>query len=498
MCIWFPNWPIQRLRHARPELSRTELVLFAGLHQRPVVIACTEKAQRTGVYSGQPLAEAKALLPRALFLPADLAGDRTAFSNLALDFQRYSPFVGLEEGAYPESLLSDVTGCTHLWKGEESFLRSVRNYWRKRGYIIQLALAGTLGAAWALAHSTTCSLVPAGNEEVALSPLSVTTLRLPVSVLEPLEALGLLTIGDVLRLPRETLASRFGVILPNRLDQVLGLLHETFVCERLQEPISSVREWEVPIEDLFVLGLACREMVRELLSLADRHGMGIQELEGELRTESGPKKIEIKLVEPTCDDGHLAQLIELQLERQTWSGGIIAVRWDALRLGRLEQAQGRWFLEDSETKTSRSFNTLVERLCSRLLASAVVRVEFVADSQPEHVVRLVPWTKTKTAQTDEFMPSREQSRGRPYRLLGSPVPIEVASIVPDGPPIRMVWKRDDCRVVRSWGPERIATGWWRTEDVERDYYRAEWEDGTHVWVYRDQRNGRWFLHGFFD
>ena len=498
MCIWFPNWPIQRLRHARPELSRTELVLFAGLHQRPVVIACTEKAQRTGVYSGQPLAEAKALLPRALFLPADLAGDRTAFSNLALDFQRYSPFVGLEEGTYPESLLSDVTGCTHLWKGEESFLRSVRNYWRKRGYIIQLALAGTLGAAWALAHSTTCSLVPAGNEEVALSPLSVTTLRLPVSVLEPLEALGLLTIGDVLRLPRETLASRFGVILPDRLDQVLGLLHETFVCERLQEPISSVREWEVPIEDLFVLGLACREMVRELLSLADRHGMGIQELEGELRTESGPKKIEIKLVEPTCDDGHLAQLIELQLERQTWSGGIIAVRWDALRLGRLEQAQGRWFLEDSETKTSRSFNTLVERLCSRLDASAVLRVEFVADSQPEHVVRLVPWTKTKTAQTDEFMPSREQSRGRPYRLLGSPVPIEVASIVPDGPPIRMVWKRADCRVVRSWGPERIATGWWRAEDVERDYYRAEWEDGTHVWVYRDQRNGRWFLHGFFD
>ena len=373
MCVWFPNWPIQRLRHARPELSRTELVLFAGLHQRPVVMACTQKAQRMGIYSGQPLAEAKALLPRALFLPADLAGDRTALCNLALDFQRYSPFVGLEEGAYPESLLSDVTGCTHLWRGEERFLRSIRNYWRKRGYIIQLALAGTLGAAWALAHSSKCSLVPAGNEEVALSPLAVTTLRLPVSVLEPLEALGLLTIGDVLRLPRETLASRFGVILPDRLDQVLGLLHETFVCERLKEPIRSVREWEVPIEDLFVLGLACREMVRELLSLANRHGMGIQELEGELRTESGPLRIEIKLVEPTCDDGHLAQLIELQLERQTWSGGIIAVRWDALRLGRLDQAQGRWFLEDSETKTSRSFHTLVERLSSRLEASAVLR-----------------------------------------------------------------------------------------------------------------------------
>ena len=78
------------------------------------------------------------------------------------------------------------------------------------------------------------------------------------------------------------------------------------------------------------------------------------------------------------------------------------------------------------------------------------------------------------------------------------MPIDVTSIVPDGPPIRMVWNRQDCLVVRSWGPERIATGWWRAQDVERDYYRAEWEDGTQVWVYRDQRNGRWFLHGFFD
>jgi len=498
MCVWFPKWPIQRLQHARPELNRSEFVLFAGLHQRPVVMICTDKAQRMGVYSGQPLAEAKALLPSALFLPADLAGDRAALCQLAIDFQRFSPYVGLEEGACPESLLGDVTGCTHLWKGEEGFLRSVRNYWRKRGYQTHLALTGTLGAAWALTHSKTISLVPAGNEEVALSPLCVTTLRLPVSVLEPLEALGLMTIGDVLSLPRETLASRFGTILPQRLDQVLGYLSETFVCERLKEPMTSVREWEAPIEDRFILGLACREMLRELLSLTVRTGMGLQVLEGEIQTEGGRLTLEIKLVEPTRDDGHLAQLIELQLERQTWSGGIISVRWDAIRLGRLEQAQRSLFHEDADTKTTRSFHALVERLSSRLEPNAVLRVDFVADAQPEHVVRMVPWTNSKPTHTDGFMLPPEQSRGRPCRLLDSPVPIEVASIVPDGPPIRMEWQREEWRVVRSWGPERIATGWWRAEDVERDYYRAEWEDGTQVWVFRDQRDGRWFLHGFFD
>ena len=119
---------------------------------------------------------------------------------------------------------------------------------------------------------------------------------------------------------------------------------------------------------------------------------------GKLRTETGPVKIEIRLVEPTRDERHLAQLAELQLERRTWSGGVVAVRWAALRLGRLEQAQGRWFGDDPESKTSRAFNTLVERLSSRLEARAVLRVELVADSQPEHVVRLVPWTNAATAE----------------------------------------------------------------------------------------------------
>ena len=35
LCVWFPRWPIQRLRIARPELRRSELVLFAGQNQRP-------------------------------------------------------------------------------------------------------------------------------------------------------------------------------------------------------------------------------------------------------------------------------------------------------------------------------------------------------------------------------------------------------------------------------------------------------------------------------
>lgn len=498
LCVWFPRWPIQRLRIERPELKRHELVLFAGQSQRPLIVACSARAERLGLRIGQPLAEAKALFPGGGYLPADPTTDRAALCRLAVEFQRFTPLVGLEDMPEAECLICEVDGCTHLWNGEESFLDAVRRYWQGQGYHVQLALTGTLGAAWALAHTAPHSLIASGQEKEALSSRPVTVLRLPALTVERLNALGLYTVGDVLKLPRNTLASRFGVILPQRIDQALGLRPETFICERLKEPLSVFREWEVPVEDRFAVNHICRQLLRELLSLAGRVGMGLMEIDGEIKTETESLHLEIRLVEPTRDERHLAELADLQLERRTWSGGVTMVRWSAPRLGRLEPTQVRFFVDEFEPKTTRALNALVERLGSRLAATAVLRAELVPDAQPEFAVRLVPWTSEKSPQADPTSSCPVQSRGRPIRLLNRPLPIEVSSMVGDGMPIRMMWNRQDRLVVRSWGPERIATGWWRAQDVERDYYRVEWENGTHAWVYHDRRNRRWFLHGFFD
>ena len=323
--------------------------------------------------------------------------------------------------------------------------------------------------------------------------------------MEGLDALGLGTIGDVLRLPRETLAGRFDPILTRRLDEALGLRPELFVVERLREPLMTVREWDEPLDDRLAVAHVCRQMLRELLSMADRHGMGVQEVEGELRTEAGAVGLEIRLVEPSRDEGHLAQLVELQLERCTWPGGVVAIRWTVLRLGRLPQVQGDWLADDAEMDTSRQLVALVDRLSSRLEANAVLRVEVLPDAQPEHVVsaRAVDGRGPDRAPADEYALPPEQSRCRHFRLPGLQSLRPIADRL--GRPGRAARPRDVARSRSmprgplAWGPERIATGWWRARDVWRDYYRAEWEDGSHVWVFRDQRDAAaGSLHGFFE
>jgi protein ImuB len=87
---------------------------------------------------------------------------------------------------------------------------------------------------------------------------------------------------------------------------------------------------------------------------------------------------------------------------------------------------------------------------------------------------------------------------RPLRLFPQPFALDVVSVVPDGPPLVFTWGGMERRIERTWGPERIQTGWWRARGVGRDYYRVETSLGHRFWLFRQLADGRWFLHGVFE
>jgi protein ImuB len=123
------------------------------------------------------------------------------------------------------------------------------------------------------------------------------------------------------------------------------------------------------------------------------------------------------------------------------------------------------------------------------------------ESQPEYAYRYEACLESRAKRSKPRVVRQRrhdlQPLERPLRLTW-PQPIEVISIVPDGPPLSFRWERREHRIAHHWGPERIETGWWRSGSARRDYYRVETTTGQRLWLFRRLRDGRWFFSGCFD
>jgi protein ImuB len=238
-------------------------------------------------------------------------------------------------------------------------------------------------------------------------------------------------------------------------------------------------------------------------------------------TDGNTLPLRIGLLAPSANARQLLELIDLHLETVTLADEVDRVEIRVAVVGRLGERQGELFA-DRWPSDPHQLALLVNRLSSRLGHEQVMRAELRASPVPERAVRFVPATqqaikklqnaklklqianwqggkKTQRPQIDnlQFGFCNLQSSMRPLLLHPQPRTIEVVCVAPDGPP-QFVWlDRGRERIVHYAGPERIETLWWRGTSVRRDYYRIAAESGSHLWIFRQLADARWFLHGIF-
>jgi protein ImuB len=569
LCIRLPNWPLQRLLAARGELRERAVVLYA-LHASggaKVVAYCPHLATAAaapwadrvagatavlsgsgGIRAGMPLAEATALALVAsavsLHLEAtDPAADRLAIEELAEWCHRFAPSVGLEETAAPQSLLLDVTGLGDLFGGEAALARRIVHDFQKRGLTARVAIADTPGAAWAVAHFADLEIpaacdsyaeaprailsalavplvVPSGQSFAAIAPLPPAALRLPAETCTLLADLGLRRIEQVAALRRETLLSRFGPLLLEKLDQATGVASAAIVA-RAPSP-KWLFDWlfEHPTGRREMIEGALEQLVaRACQSLAGTR-RGVLRLECRFEFERRPsERFVVGLYRASASERHVGELVRLKLERLRFGQPVAAIRLRVLAIDRLEFRQREFFASDNR-ESPRDLAALVDRLSNRLGPHAVVRPWLLASAQPEFACQYqaalfsLPARETAPAKcretkgktksrkagplaSDSAAARGEGSMDRPLHLEIEPRPLVVMSVAPEGPPVRFQHAGRDRPIVRAWGPERIETGWWQGGCVRRDYYQVETAGGQRYWLFRELNTGRWFLHGTF-
>jgi protein ImuB len=495
MCLWLPNWPVQRQLNEKPELGKRALLLYAVSRGKPIVTACAPAAAKAGVVPGMPLAEARTLWPAGdsslWIIPHDARGDRRALLRWAHFAQRYSPRVCLEDASEPECLLLDITGCSHLFGSEKALADQALHDLRRRGIKARAAIADTVGSAWAFAHAAHYSprpggeglgvrgiatIVPAGKHRTLLAELDLAWLRLSPDIVRRFQEFDIRTVGHLLRIPRAEIVTRFGREVLWRLDQALGDVPEIVRPERFVEPVAASWTFEDATAQRWVLEKAIEHLLQKMLDRLAPQQLGIERLRCELRTTNKEQvSLSVGLLHPSDSVRYLMELARLHLRAVA---------------GPRSWRQGRMF-ETERRDTRDVFRGLLERLSNRVGEKGVLRAYLRPEAQPEFSWGYVPWLGGRPPADGGTLPA---ALTRPADLRDSPAPVRVEAA---GRPTRLVWRERSYAVTRSWGPERIETGWWRGRDIRRDYYRVELEGGERLWLFRDLARGRWFLHGAF-
>lgn len=491
LCVWLPDFPIQRLNNELPETKSAACVLYVESGNQAQVVIASALAQRHGVHPGMSLAEAQALIESALFLPHDANVDSRELRNLAGLCYHYSPFVGFELSGEIHCLVLDISGCGHLFGDESGLARKLVIDLAERGYFAHVAAANTIGAAWAIARYGHCT-----GPDRRLRSLPVEALRIPDRLVTQLREFDLCRIGQLSALPKDSLPSRFGNLLSERLGQLYGRCNELIVPVSQPEPARATWTTEESISGRQAVQYVCPDLLTEILDTLKSRGEGLLKLTLLLKSDSAePISVEIRLARPDNSLPHVLKLLELKLETISIPERLHTVVLEASAVATLQTRQRGLFAELQEpAETNREVRGLVERLSTRLGEDAVVRPHLLPEAIPEQSVGFSPLSGTTSQAHPD--PASTMAAARPLILLPQPQPVQVSL---DGKqPAGFCWNRHHYRIVRATEAECFATAWWQDSgSIQRDYFRVETSNGAQLWIFRDKHR-QWFLHGLFE
>jgi protein ImuB len=488
-----PRLPLLALQAAASSTEEAApLVVLDPDDRNQRLIAADPRAEAAGVRVGMTLAAALAAAPQIHPRPRDPQAERALLQRLAALAAEFTPQVSIEE---PDALLLEVRPSIRLFGGLRQLCRQLRERCLSDALFAaperqpRFTLAPTPLAALAAARAgARCFITDPAVLPARLKPLPVTVLRWPEEQNARLAAMGVRTLGELLRLPRAGFARRFGPALLGDLDRLLGRRADPRRRLARRERYVGRLDLDHEIEDHERILQALRPLLEELEQFLRARQRGITALQCRFHHyRAAPTLCVLRLAAPEAGAARLQALLRERLATLTFPE---PVRRCELRGGAPSErplaSQALWSPGEHGHVSAGEMPAFVEHLRARLGVDAVYGLRRVSEHRPEKA-----WQKKGT---DLFVDDRSVpffsfscSSGRPLWLLAVPEPVEQRRGRP----------RRHGPLELLGGPERIESGWWDGADTRRDYYRARDSRGSLLWIYRDADDGAWFLHGVF-
>ena len=451
------------------------------------------KATSLGLTIGQPLANARAMLPDLRIVPANESADLKLLTQIADWCDRFTPFIALDG---PHSLLLDITGTSQIFGEEQAMIDRIRKSLKAQGFALCSAVAGTAVAARALARYRDGAIIACGEEELEIKPLPVEALNLDQAATHALRRAGLKTIGQMAARKRSELVARLGSTTLAVLDEALGHSKKPITPRKPAPNYWQEKNFAEPVTNEDVIRASLKSLALALSKTMEQQGQGARHLEAAFfRTDGTVRRIAIETGTPTRDPVIIDRLFHerLAMLSDPLDPGF---GFDLIRLCAIHVERVTLEISDlnSHANEKAEIGFLVDRLAARFGSHRILVFKPHDTHIPEAAWMAVPalhaqpsklpWTKVR---------KEKNAPRRPLRLFGQPQPIDFTTAQ------HFVWRKTHHGVAQREGPERIAMEWWRHAESPstRDYFRLQDAIGRRYWLYCNTATQQWFLHGVF-
>jgi len=462
LCLSLPQLPLE----ARQPASDEPVAVTDRRGSKRWLIACNHPAFDVGLRPGLNATTALTLRPDLRLAERSRSQELEALKSLAAWSEQFSGWVSYD--AERLLLWMEVGSSLRYFQGLDVLRGRIESGLIQLGYCAAFGIAPTLEAAAALCRLDDPPAIDRTDMLVeAVRSLPLAALALDEDTADALAGLGLHTFGELLALPRDSLARRFGPELVDYLDRLTGAAPDPRTPYRA--PARYRRRFELlgSVESTEGLLFPLRRLLHELQGYLLGRDTALQAVQIELRHDGiAPTQLEIRTTRPMRDAVRLFALVRERLERTALPAPVEEIVIGADRFVPLGDTQIE--LLDGGQRRDEGWAGLIDKLRARLGDSAVRQLGLRDDHRPERA-----WCVIDGKAPAAEVPYQE----RPLWLM-EPRPI---GILPR----------------RLGQPERIEAGWLEGEDESRDYYIAETEDGARLWLYRVGGKGQWYVHGLW-
>jgi len=398
----------------------------------------------------------------------------------------------------------------------------LQQFFESTGLPAQVVCAQGATSLIALARLRLAQLQPCGLKS-RVADLPMHTLTAARAHQDVLERMGCRSWDDLLRLPRDGVARRFGAPLLEALDRARGALPDGYTWLTLPECFDEKRELNALVSHAPALMAELEPLLLQLQAWLVGRQSAISALKlvwhlDPRRDTAASLESVVRTAQPAQDLHHVTRLIAEQLARLSLPAPVFSITLASLQIQPLvdaDAATGSLLLQASQQGDGAL--ELIERLSARLGADQVRLWQPNADHRPELMQR---WVNAQGHATGRRLANAAAVKTEalyPTWLLEPPLKLAVLAGHPvyQGPLQRLA------------GPQRLeACGWLVAEPAAapgadaqasekgqlaalRDYFVYRSQQAGLLWIYNErlgasahtQHQGQaqqaWYLHGFF-